>query len=202
MGPLVERLSFRAFWVRRICRLYPLYWLSIAAVVFASGAGLLHSRAFFTAPTPTLILVNLSMLQPLQTDWRLQEVYWTLGLELIFYVLASLLASLRQFTPVRVVIATVLGVFAMLVWGGGSWYQSALYLALLATIWVGAAMARAERNGRGFRGAAGVAVLGVCCLGLIGLLGDPIAHAEAGAAVLAYALAGLIWDGQCVHRDV
>jgi peptidoglycan/LPS O-acetylase OafA/YrhL len=80
---LEEGRSFAGFWVRRACRLFPVYWLSLAlglAYVAAGGGGsdvsLGDTRAW---------LANLALLQvPLKTPF-VWGVYWTLPYEVMIY---------------------------------------------------------------------------------------------------------------------
>ncbi|BCZ78676.1 acyltransferase [Paraburkholderia terrae] len=68
------------FWVRRFFRLYPAYWFSIALVLLTQW--LFWTRSFSLHQ----ILLNLTMLQNFLHAENLQGVYWTLKLELVFYV--------------------------------------------------------------------------------------------------------------------
>jgi len=75
------------FAIRRFCRLYPVYWLSIAAVLLSSYlvAGKTYSA--------TTIAANLTMMQTFLGQDHLLGLYWTLQVEVIFYLLcASLFA--------------------------------------------------------------------------------------------------------------
>ncbi len=73
------------FIISRVCRLYPVYWLSVLAASWLiayqlePGAGL--KDVFID-----LTLVNLSMLQQFVGVQNLLPAYWTLQIELIFYV--------------------------------------------------------------------------------------------------------------------
>lgn len=78
----LDRLSFRAFWVRRFLRLYPLYWISLALVLIL---GLSATRE------PGAILVNITMLQALVGVPHVSGIYWSLGVEIAFYLLLSAL---------------------------------------------------------------------------------------------------------------
>jgi peptidoglycan/LPS O-acetylase OafA/YrhL len=68
------------FWVRRFFRLYPAYWLSIALVLLTQW--LFWAKSFSLHQ----IVLNLTMLQNFLHAENLQGVYWTLKLELVFYV--------------------------------------------------------------------------------------------------------------------
>lgn len=73
------------FALSRFFRLYPLYWLSIAASL-ALGV-LLHE----VPPDWSTILINVTMLQQFVGAPNIIGVYWTLQIELIFYAAAALL---------------------------------------------------------------------------------------------------------------
>lgn len=81
----VERQSLRVFWLRRFFRLYPLYWASIA---LALGIGIAEVK---TGPA---ILANLTMMQSVLGFPNISGVYWSLTVEMIFYIIASVLALL------------------------------------------------------------------------------------------------------------
>ncbi len=92
--------SLWRFWVRRICRLYPLYWVSIAGAFVCYGAGLvtpetsylLFNPVAFLATQPMhTVLANMTMVQGFLGVPHLIGVYWTLTIELLFYVLVSIL---------------------------------------------------------------------------------------------------------------
>lgn len=73
------------FAVRRLLRLYPTYWLSIVGVV------LLSEVLFNRAPNTATVLANMTMLQQFVGIPHVQGLYWTLTLELAFYVMCALL---------------------------------------------------------------------------------------------------------------
>jgi peptidoglycan/LPS O-acetylase OafA/YrhL len=78
------------FWVRRFFRLYPVYWLSVALAVCVQ-AWLWHH--YFAAPQ---VAANLTMLQNFLRYENVEGVYWTLKLELVFYVACYLLFLTRM----------------------------------------------------------------------------------------------------------
>ncbi|MCX5608167.1 acyltransferase [Streptomyces sp. NBC_00047] len=84
--------SLQQFWRGRILRLFPLYW---AAVVLASAAARLGPR---TPGEPRVtvgqMLSNLTMLQEPLGVWHVDNVYWTLWVEMRFYLLFSLVVLL------------------------------------------------------------------------------------------------------------
>ncbi len=71
----------RRFWISRLFRLWPVYWVSI---VFAILAG-----ASLVPLTLKNIVVNFSMLQGFVGVKDILGVFWTLQIELIFYVLIT-----------------------------------------------------------------------------------------------------------------
>lgn len=73
------------FVVSRFFRLYPAYWLSVGLMA-AFLIGVLGMTI-----SPGLIAVNLTMLQRFVGVENLNDIYWTLQIELIFYVLCGLL---------------------------------------------------------------------------------------------------------------
>jgi peptidoglycan/LPS O-acetylase OafA/YrhL len=77
--------SLTKFAVRRVFRLYPLYLLSIALVVYSNGSwnGLLSTHADHSA-----LLANMTMLPTVFGLEPMMGVYWTLETELVFYLAA------------------------------------------------------------------------------------------------------------------
>jgi peptidoglycan/LPS O-acetylase OafA/YrhL len=86
--------AIRSFWVRRICRLYPLYWFSLALVLAAGAAGWTQRSPYIADLSALTIVANLTMLQILFGYPHLLVVYWTLFFELLFYGLVTLLFAL------------------------------------------------------------------------------------------------------------
>ncbi|HYF65680.1 MAG TPA: acyltransferase, partial [Herpetosiphonaceae bacterium] len=89
--------SLKRFWVRRVFRLYPLYWINIvcwllAVYVFQLGR---FSSAQINASPVTSVAANATLLQQLLGVDNLVPLYWTLNLELIFYGVVSLLFATR-----------------------------------------------------------------------------------------------------------
>jgi peptidoglycan/LPS O-acetylase OafA/YrhL len=74
--------SPRDFFISRVTRLYPMYWVAIvlsACVIYLTDSPFGH-------PNPRLLFANFTMLQtPLGVD-NLDPVYWTLWPELCFYL--------------------------------------------------------------------------------------------------------------------
>ena len=72
----------RDFFISRVTRLYPMYWIAIAV----SACVIYFTNTPFGHPNPRVFFANLTMLQtPLGVD-HLDPVYWTLWPELCFYL--------------------------------------------------------------------------------------------------------------------
>jgi peptidoglycan/LPS O-acetylase OafA/YrhL len=83
-----RRAALRAFWISRVFRLYPLYWLSLA------GAGLLVVLDRYRPEHPLSPgdwLANAAMLQLPAGAPHALGLYWTLAFEMVFYVAVSVL---------------------------------------------------------------------------------------------------------------
>jgi peptidoglycan/LPS O-acetylase OafA/YrhL len=78
----------RSFWRGRFFRLYPMYWLSLAAALLLSAAGRYVPPAGVDARA---WVVNAGMVQGLVGLPDAVGVYWSLAFELIFYLAVSLL---------------------------------------------------------------------------------------------------------------
>lgn len=111
------------FVIRRLLRIYPAYWLSIPLCAFATW------RLWHLPFGAREFLVNLTLLQDLFGIDSASGTYWTLLVELVFYVLCIILVlagSLQK--PFR--IATIAVVFA------------ALHSAAAYALWLGAPLNR------------------------------------------------------------
>ena len=74
--------SLRDFFISRVTRLYPMYWISVvlaACVIFLTDTPFGHAN-------PRVIFANLTMLQQPLGVKNLDSVYWTLWPELCFYL--------------------------------------------------------------------------------------------------------------------
>lgn len=90
------------FPTRRFFRLYPAYWLSIltglGAVYWLWGEG----------PSLKTVLLNVTMLQRFVGGEDVLGLYWTLQIELMFYVICALLWSLGLIERTRLLAAVAL----------------------------------------------------------------------------------------------
>jgi len=76
--------SLRKFWINRIFRLYPLYLVSMITTLALMAEG--------GRPLPSVadVLANLTMLQKFLGRPSILHLYWTLSLEMAFYIMVSL----------------------------------------------------------------------------------------------------------------
>jgi peptidoglycan/LPS O-acetylase OafA/YrhL len=90
---LQRKPTLTAFWKARFFRLFPMYWASLIAGLILGAIGWYHSfpSQYFTEHPVRLALVNASMLQEFVRIPDVIGIYWTLSLELVFYVLCSVL---------------------------------------------------------------------------------------------------------------
>ena len=95
--------SLGRFWIRRFFRLYPLYWMNVAiiAMIGQGEPGMVLSGP----PTQSIqiFLANLTMFQAFIGFPHLMALYWTLTLELLFYLLLSVLFLLKVNTRISYV---------------------------------------------------------------------------------------------------
>ena len=102
IGNQTKADALRVFLIRRVFRLYPAYWLS---VVGAALLGLL----FMTPFSLQTVLLNLTMIQSVFGAPDVLGLYWTLRLELIFYIACACLLTLGALQQPR---GLVVGMFA------------------------------------------------------------------------------------------
>lgn len=105
----------RVFWVRRVFRLYPLYWLNVLLI---GGSG---------------VLANLTMLQGFFGVPSLNPGAWTLEVELLFYILITFL----PLPAARMAVFCAIGQIAIdVVIGASAWP----WLGYLSLIYCGGAL--------------------------------------------------------------
>ncbi|NNE07430.1 MAG: acyltransferase [Gemmatimonadetes bacterium] len=94
--------SARSFAIGRIVRLYPTYWL---CMTITAGYALLSGVGEIATVSPATYLVNLSMLQSFLGFEDVDIVYWTLAVELQFYLCILVLLWTGVLQRVRVWLA-------------------------------------------------------------------------------------------------
>lgn len=110
--PSIERHgSLARFWLKRLCRLFPAYWASLAGCLLLVAAGL-FPPPFVVMRHPAFgAVLNLTMLQSFVGVPSAIGAYWTLPLELIFYAFCSAAFLLRVLR--RPVLCLALGLAAL-----------------------------------------------------------------------------------------
>lgn len=125
----------KRFVVSRLARLYPIYWLSIPAGIFAYWY--LQDKVI----SYETILINITMLQQFILVENVMGLYWTLQIELIFYGLCVLLYFIKWLDAPKKLFGIAIGfVFCAIV---ASWFRYdmqiqipiALFLALVFMFW-------------------------------------------------------------------
>lgn len=200
----LDRTSPGVFWWRRVLRLYPVYWLSIALIVLLAALGIARPiTAQFAAWPVWSIATNLTMIQPLLGADHLMGVYWTLYVELWFYVLATLLVVLRvarHSAMIALCAMTVALLGDVLLTRTG--IEPFVPLSFFALMFSGATLFRAEHGSVDRRGR--LLVVG-CCMLLLAIAPTPPPTMLARVVVLPLYLlatrlrlrsAALVWLGQ------
>ncbi len=107
--------SLRAFWVSRVCRLYPLY-LAVAVLVAGLGlTGLVPLDPYLAAHPATTVLAHASMLPQLLGVPLITDVFWTLTFEMAFYLLVGGLFAVRLHQASGVVAVILAGLSVAIV---------------------------------------------------------------------------------------
>ena len=89
-----RRVGLRDFAISRVCRLYPMYWASLAGVLLIAAMGFDSMPADFEAELPGSALVNVTMAQELVGVPHALGLYYTLTIELVWYVACAALFAL------------------------------------------------------------------------------------------------------------
>lgn len=156
--------SLARFWKGRFFRLYPLYWLVLAAVLGLAAAGVYELGAGYPSSWLLNTAANATMAQALGDLPLALGLSWTLGYELGFYVLMSLLFTLGLHRHSR----SLAGVWALLALGFGllNLGLPAVALPLLAVVALGSG-GLAWRHARSGRRLIAGGVLAVVVAGLM-----------------------------------
>jgi peptidoglycan/LPS O-acetylase OafA/YrhL len=131
---LQEGGSNLRFWIRRFFRLYPAYWLAVGAT--AVYVHVKHEDLY----QPSDFLINLTMLQGFVSRPHVLGVFWTLHLELIFYIACSCLHGLgllrdhAVFVMGWAIACCAVGAAAIIMLGERNFPVSSMRLVLMATV--------------------------------------------------------------------
>lgn len=140
--------SLKRFWIGRFFRLFPLYWVVLAAAFALAVVGAYRLDAGFDDAPGWPALLNATMVQALLGVPLVLGLSWTLGFELGFYALMSVLFALglhRRSAALAVVAAALACCLGVL--NSGSVVGALVLLAVLGSV-AGAAAWRAGRPGR------------------------------------------------------
>ena len=131
------------FLIRRVFRLYPVYWISMVLVLAFDDPGVRWDA----------ILANLTMVQKAFGYADLVGVYWTLFVEVLFYGVIVLLIAVGAIRSRAVLLGVFLGILTVLLIGGASrWFGMSLpygYAGFLATFLLGGLIYRSDANSGG-----------------------------------------------------
>jgi peptidoglycan/LPS O-acetylase OafA/YrhL len=143
----------RDFWIRRIFRIYPAYWISLAIVILLLA---------FREPAklnPARMAAHLGLVQAFTGQANFQGNYWTLGVEIAFYVLCAALFAAKWLHRPGVLVAgcwVFTGLFAFPQWMGWARFmtrETALLPYALAVMLTGTLIRQAFEDKRGGPGA-------------------------------------------------
>lgn len=101
----VDGSFFAKFTLRRSVRLDPPYWASIALVIALAAVSAIAKKESFELPSAGLILAHMFYLQAILEMTHLNIIYWTLCLEIQFYLVFCLLMWVKQILSKRTKLA-------------------------------------------------------------------------------------------------
>jgi peptidoglycan/LPS O-acetylase OafA/YrhL len=131
------------FWESRFFRLYPMYWVSLIATLGLGYFKLFPLVAKFFSHPITMSLVNFTMFQTFLHVPDALGVYWTLSLELLFYIVCSFLFAAGWLRRSFLWAWTAVGAMAISALIAGLIFHRSLpagRLGLLVTAFVGTAI--------------------------------------------------------------
>lgn len=91
---LEKHQSVKTFWINRIFRLYPLFLTSLILKLTLLKLDWISG----SYPSATAIIANVTMLAKFIGQPLIEALYWTLNLEMVFYIIVTLLFSLKLLT--------------------------------------------------------------------------------------------------------
>lgn len=186
--------TFPSFWVKRLLRIYPVYWIITA----------LFGLLLFLSPTPGRLEQNFAhivfsaLLMPETAD-PILEVGWTLRHELLFYTLFSVMLLQRQF-GIALLAAWGLGILwnmGFQLWSGAPYFGGLagqiLFRGFNIQFFFGIAVALVVRSGAVWRPSmlAILGSVGFIATGMYESYGQPVMH-EWPIRNLAYAASAML----------
>jgi peptidoglycan/LPS O-acetylase OafA/YrhL len=97
---------WKDFLISRFARLFPAYWVAVVLTFLAIAVFSLPGRE----TSLSVALVNLTMLQEWLNIRHVDGVYWTLTIELSFYIIMLILYSMKVLNKIELITAGWLGV--------------------------------------------------------------------------------------------
>lgn len=137
---LERHSSLGRFWLRRLFRLYPLYWFSLALIVGLDWSNMTVISGAVRTSSPVDWLIQLTMFQSAFGRPFFMAVYWTLMYEMIFYAVVSLafvFNAHRQTTRIvggMLLLALLVEAILPFVWG---YTYTNKIISYLAIMWLG-----------------------------------------------------------------
>lgn len=107
-------ISVREFWIHRIFRLFPIYWISILLAGIFTWLSLMHLPPGITIHE---VLLNFSMLQGFLGAQNVIGVFWSLKFELVFYFLMTAIALTHLLKySVFICLSYSIGIASIAIW--------------------------------------------------------------------------------------
>ncbi len=183
--------SQRTFWIRRLCRLFPLYWLTIGIAAIFKGAGWLPQTPLYQARLNTTYLLNLTMVPNFFNVPSVLSVFWSMHIEVLFYVVVAVvgLLGLQHKTMLVGLLLVLITLASAFVPGIGFTLYYPLFLTI---IWCGAVLQRSHTAGESLIKVAPFLLVTLMLVGLgegSTILGRT--HATATVAAFAFVLVAL-----------
>jgi peptidoglycan/LPS O-acetylase OafA/YrhL len=141
--------ALRAFAVSRVCRLYPMYWVSLAGALLLFMLGFEAVPAEFEAALPGAAWVNVTMAQELVGVPHAIGLYYTLTIELVWYLACAGLFAVgwlhatERVAWVAIAGLAVVGIGGPLLLDRHTPFSTGFYL---VTMLIGTALARRDQG--------------------------------------------------------
>jgi peptidoglycan/LPS O-acetylase OafA/YrhL len=146
--------SLAEFWYHRAFRLLPMYWCSLLAAtgLLCCLPQIAHGVPYFNR-LPGTMIANALMLEDFLRKPEALGSYWTLSFELVFYVIASLLAHFRRLRDLDALLLGCSGLYLLNACGLFSFYAVTFFHLpfFFGTFFVGASFYRAWNGEQPYR---------------------------------------------------
>jgi peptidoglycan/LPS O-acetylase OafA/YrhL len=108
---IVNGNTLKRFWGSRVIRIYPVYWLSLVITALFCSACFAEFKPFKIND----VLGNLLAMQLLFRAKLFAIVYWTLYIEMVFYILISVIWKLNLLKKIELVISVLFAVIGCII---------------------------------------------------------------------------------------